>query len=314
MPRPAARWPDALAALLAHDAEIAVSGITTVHDALRVGAHAGEARVRAELFEAVRRALERARGASLLRVEHRLHLRAELPDPELAELIEPFVDDPRVTILSLMDHTPGQRQWRDVEALLAHKGGGESAARGIERRIAAGQRHVAPNRRRVLERVAARVRDRSLTLASHDDTTVGHVEEALGDGVRIAEFPCTLEAARAGAERGQWNLGGAPNVVRGGSHAGNVSVGDLARAGVLHGLSSDYVPASLLQAVFRLAADAILDLPGAVRLVSAEPAERLGLADRGAIECGRRADLVRLDVVGGLPVVREVLVGGRRVA
>lgn len=314
LPRPAARWPNAVAALLAHDAEIASSGITTVHDALRLGAHEGEPRERAELFGDVARALGRAQEAGLLRVDHRLHLRAELTDPALPEEIEPWVDDPRVTILSLMDHTPGQRQWRDLEALLTHKGGSESAARAIETRIAVGQRHVADNRRHIVERVAARVANGSLTLASHDDTTPEHVEQALAEGVRIAEFPCTLEAAEAGAARGQWNLGGAPNVVRGGSHSGNVAVRELARAGALHGLSSDYVPASLLQAAFALAADGTYTLPEALALVTSAPAERLGLDDRGAIAVGRRADLVRVDVVDGLPVVREVLVGGRRVA
>ena len=214
LPRPAARWPDALAALLAHDAEIATSGITTVHDALRLGAHEGESRERASLFGEAAAALARADAAGLLRVEHRLHLRAELTDPALLDEIEPYVDDPRVTILSLMDHTPGQRQWRDVESLLKHKGGTEGAARAIEVRIAVGQRHVADNRRRVVARVAERVAAGTLTLASHDDTVLEHVEQALAEGVRIAEFPCTLEAAVAGAARGQWNLGGAPNVVR----------------------------------------------------------------------------------------------------
>ena len=314
LPRPAARWPDALAALLAHDAEIATSGITTVHDALRLGAHEGESRERASLFGEAAAALARADAAGLLRVEHRLHLRAELTDPALLDEIEPYVDDPRVTILSLMDHTPGQRQWRDVESLLKHKGGTEGAARAIEVRIAVGQRHVADNRRRVVARVAERVAAGTLTLASHDDTVLEHVEQALAEGVRIAEFPCTLEAAVAGAARGQWNLGGAPNVVRGGSHSGNVAVRDILDAGALHGLSSDYVPASLLQAVFALAGEGRCSLADAVRLVTSAPAERLGLDDRGALAAGRRADLIVLDVVDGVPVVREVLVGGRRVA
>jgi len=314
LPRPAARWPNALAALLAHDAEIAMSGITTVHDALRIGAHEGEARTRGELFGEVRDALAAGRERDVLRVDHRLHMRCELTDPTLPDMLEAFVDDSRVTILSLMDHTPGQRQWRDIASLLEHKGGSEAARRTIDIRMAAGQRHVAANRRAVLERVASRMAGGTLTVASHDDTTLEHVAEALDEGVRIAEFPCTLEAAVAGASHGQWNLGGAPNVVRGGSHSGNVSVAELARADVLHGLSSDYVPASLLQAVFRLVADGLYALPRAVALVTSAPAERLGLDDRGALVVGRRADLVRLDVVGGLPVVREVIVGGRRVA
>ena len=318
LPRPSARWPNALAALLAHDAEIAASGITTVCDSLRVGSHEGEREPRGELFAAVAETL--ARHAEALRVEHRLHIRCELTDPRLPETLEPFVDDPRVALLSLMDHTPGQRQWRDIEALRRHKSapGGTRDAASIEREIAerleAGQRHVVAVRARVLERVAARVAARSLVLASHDDTTVEHVEQAAAEGISIAEFPCTIEAARAASAHGLATLGGAPNLVRGGSHSGNVAVRDLARAGVLDGLSSDYVPASTLQAVFALVAEEGWTLADAVALASAAPADMLGLADRGRLRAGLRADLVRVALVGDTPRVRAVHVGGRRVA
>ena len=314
LPRPSAHWPNALAALLAHDAEIAAAGITTVHDSLRVGNNHGERTPRGELFGTVAEAL--ARGAGTLRVEHRLHLRCELTDPELLDVLEPLLENPRLTLLSLMDHTPGQRQWRDLEALRRHYDRSDSAAleREIDARLTLGQRHVADNRRGVLERVAGRVDAGTLTLASHDDTTVEHVEQAAAEGVRIAEFPCTLEAAEAAVRLGLGTLGGAPNLVRGGSHSGNVAVGELARAGVLGGLSSDYVPASTLQAVFALAREPGWTLPRAAALASAAVADMLGLADRGRLVAGRRADLVRVRLFDGTPVVRAVHVGGRRVA
>lgn len=316
LPRPAARWPNALAALLAHDAEIAAAGITTVHDSLRVGSHEGEDTPRAELFGLVSAVL--ARHARALRVEHRLHLRCELTDPALLEALEPLLDDPRVTLLSLMDHTPGQRQWRDLEALRLHKSGtggdSETRDRAIAERIAVGQRHVEENRRALIARVAGRTATGSLTLASHDDTTLAHVEQAAAEGVRIAEFPCTLEAARAAHERALATLGGAPNLVRGGSHSGNVAVRELARSGVLDGLSSDYVPASSLQAVFGLLATEGWSLSRAVALVSAAPADMLGLADRGRLLPGLRADFVRVRLVDGTPRVVSVHVAGTRVA
>ena len=122
------------------------------------------------------------------------------------------------------------------------------------------------------------------------------------------------EAACASHKAGISVMMGAPNLVRGGSHSGNVSAVELAQLGTLDILSSDYVPASLLQAVFRLPhLVAEVSLPGAVGCVTAAPAEVMGLTDRGMIEAGKRADLVQVDVVDDLPVVRRVWREGRRV-
>lgn len=156
---------------------------------------------------------------------------------------------------------------------------------------------------------------RGIVLASHDDATVEHVEEAVAQGIRIAEFPTTADAAKASSKAGLGVLMGAPNVMRGGSHSGNVSARALAEDGVLDILSSDYIPFSLIQAAFFLgkSVDGI-SLPQAVAMVSKNPAEAVGLTDRGAIEIGRRADLVRVRVDEHVPVVRTVWRQGMRVA
>ena len=130
-----------------------------------------------------------------------------------------------------------------------------------------------------------------------------HVEEALGNGIAISEFPTTMEAARHASENGMLVLMGAPNVVRGGSHSGNISALEIAQAGYLGSLSSDYVPVSLLEAAFALSEGGYMSLPAAVGLVTAEA---VGLTDRGSLEVGRRADLVRVSMVEGQPVVRNV--------
>lgn len=316
LPRPSARWPNAMAAVLAHDAEVATAGITTVFDSLRIGEHEGEPVSRRELFPLVAQAVAAARAADVLRIDHRLHARCELPDPALFDVLEPLLDDPAVTLMSLMDHTPGQRQWRDVDALRRHKGNENSAARdrSIADRIAIGQRHVDENRQRIVTRLAGRVRVGTMTLASHDDTTLEHVDEAVRDGIAIAEFPCTLAAASAAVEQGMFTLGGSPNIVRGGSHSGNVAVRDLVGAGALSGLSSDYVPASTLQAVVTLAGAGDLSFARAVALATSAPAACLGLFDRGQLVVGSRADIVHLRIVNGTPVVLSVQVAGRRVA
>ena len=152
-----------------------------------------------------------------------------------------------------------------------------------------------------------------MPLASHDDATRAHVEEAVQAGVVIAEFPTTREAAAAAKDYGLAVVAGAPNLVLGKSHSGNVSAAELAEAGLLDVLSSDYVPASLLQAAFLLNQKGFA-LPAAMATVTATPAERAGLSDRGEIVPGKRADLLRVGVVEGLPVVRGVWRGGRRIA
>jgi len=151
-------------------------------------------------------------------------------------------------------------------------------------------------------------------VASHDDATPEHVQESLGDGAAIAEFPTTVQAAAASHRAGIAVLMGAPNVVRGGSHSGNVAAETLAREGVLDILSSDYVPASLLMGAFDLARRIEgYGLAAALRTVTLHPARAAGMTDRGQIAAGLRADLVRIRVVRDLPVVREVYRGGQRV-
>jgi phosphonate metabolism protein PhnM len=156
--------------------------------------------------------------------------------------------------------------------------------------------------------------EHGIALATHDDTTVEHVNEARALGAAMSEFPTTLEAARHATLHGLATVAGAPNVVRGGSHSGNVSALELAREGVLDALSSDYVPGSLLQAAWLLQRDAGFTLSAAVAVVSRHPARACGLNDRGEIAEGLRADLVRVREIGGQPAVREVFARGVRVS
>ena len=317
MPRPKVRWPE-LPALFGHDAEIAAAGITTVYDALGAGDSDPDA-MRAQSMAPVLAALAHATCAGLLRAEHRLHIRCELPAPNVLELFEPFRGDPRVGLISLMDHTPGQRQWENIEQARIYYCGkkGWSNAKFDQQVLAARDlqdRYVAPHRRTIVEYANSQ----GIALASHDDTLTAHVDEARSEGVAISEFPTRVDAARAAREAGMSVVMGAPNVVRGGSHSGNVAAVDLARLDLLDTLSSDYVPSSLLTAAFRLVDDAGFQLPRAVATVSRNPARSVGLADRGEIATGRRADLVQVRLIEGTggsghPVVRAVWREGRRV-
>ncbi len=312
-PRPKVSFPMP-GALQAHDAEIASAGITTVLDAIGVGDPYGEgfrSRDQGELL----RVLDDFEAAGVLRADHLIHVRCELPAPNARELFEPFARHARLRLLSLMDHTPGQRQWADIEHARTYYTGkkGWSDARFDEEMRAAPRRqaeHAAPNRAWFAEHA----RRHGVALATHDDTTAEHVDEALSLGASMSEFPTSLAAARRARELGLCTVAGAPNVVRGGSHSGNVSAIELAREGLLDALSSDYVPSSLLQAAWRLTRDAGFSLPRAVAAATRGPARACGLGDRGEIAIGLRADLLRVREVGGAPVVREVRVRGRRVA
>lgn len=314
MPRPKVEWP-AISAVLAHDAQIVGAGITTVFDALRVGNDYDDEKFGARMRK-LAAAVAEVKAKDLARADHFLHLRCEISCSDVVEEMEPFLTDPQLKLVSVMDHTPGQRQFTDVSKWKTYYAGKKGAteaemdARIIQRRAIHAQFGDA-NRRAVVERCQAH----GIAIASHDDATVAHVEEAIRDGMHIAEFPTTVPAAEASHRAGMKVLMGAPNVVRGGSHSGNVSARALAEAGVLDVLSSDYVPSSLLMGAFALRdVEAVGGLPGAIRLVSQNPAEAAGLHDRGEIAAGKRADLIRVSYDDAQPVVREVWREARRVA
>jgi alpha-D-ribose 1-methylphosphonate 5-triphosphate diphosphatase len=317
MPRPKVRWDDA-PALLAHDAEIAAAGITTVLDALGVGESDPDS-VRGSEWNTVLDCVADFSQRGVLRAEHLLHVRCELPAPNTLDLFAPFIGNPMVRMVSLMDHTPGQRQWENIEHAWIYFTGkkGWSQAK-FEERVAQSKEHQALYAQPHRAYFTAYCKQHGIALASHDDTTVAHVEEAFAEGATVSEFPTTVAAAQAARARNMATIMGGPNVVRGGSHSGNVSAIELARMGLVDILSSDYVPGSLLSATVRLTEVAGLRLPQAVALVSHNPARSIGLHDRGAIAPGLRADLVQVRMTAlpdarQQPIVRAVWRGGVRV-
>jgi alpha-D-ribose 1-methylphosphonate 5-triphosphate diphosphatase len=313
IPRPGVQWP-AVPAVLAHDSQLVGAGITTVLDSLAIGylVDTGQRpRDPRPLVEAIRA----ARQAGLLRADHYLHMRCEISTELVVQDFSPFADDPLVRLVSLMDHAPGQRQFVSVEKYREYNQGrfGLTDAQLdalIERRLDEQARYADDHR----AAITALCRKHGLPVASHDDATGAHVDEALQAGAAIAEFPTTLEAARAAHDYGLAVLAGAPNLVRGHSHSGNVPAAELAARGWLDVLSSDYVPASVLHGAFLLHLQHGMTLPRAIATVSATPARRVGLEDRGAVTPGRRADLVRVRVHGDVVAVRGVWCRGERVA
>ena len=313
LPRPGTRW-NMVSAVMAHDAQMAAGGITTTFDCVCVGVSIKHPE-RREIFRPMIDAVREARDKEMLRVEHIVHLRCEVTDETVVELFDAVADHAAVGMMSLMDHAPGHRQYPDIrrfrERTMKNLRLSEAEADAHIERLLAAQEYLVPRNRRDL---AQRAKDRGLALASHDDETSEHVADAAELGITVTEFPTTLAAARTARDNGMKIIMGAPNLMRGGSHSGNVSAAELAAEGLLDNLASDYVPASLLQAAFRLTEDGHgLSLPQAVATVSANPAATAGLSDRGRIAPGLKADLLRVAVVEGQPFIKTVWRDAERV-
>ena len=318
-PRPGVDWPSA-SAVMSHDAQIIAAGITTVFDALSIGDVNPKGK-RMQQLPGMVEAIAQANAANMTRAEHRLHLRCEVCHPDTLSVFRDLVEQPLVQLVSTMDHSPGQRQfaleskYREYYMGKYHLSSEQMDAFIVEQ--VANSKTYSDRYRRAIVDICL---ERGLSVASHDDATLAHVEESAAYGMTIAEFPTTLEAAQGCRRLGMSVLMGAPNIVRGGSHSGNIAAARLAEEGLLDILSSDYYPASLLQAAFTLGAqlDAANESTGAglaraVSTVSLAPARSAGLYDRGEIRVGLRADLIHARAVGTLPIIEQVWRQAKRV-
>jgi len=313
-PRPGVDWPHA-SAVIAHDRELAGTGITTVYDALRIGSLVQEdARGRGRYARALASEILEMRDLGALQISHFLHLRAEICSETLLDELEEFGPADRIGIVSLMDHTPGQRQFAKLGQLRVYLRGKYGMSDAEFDAHVARQQALGAKVRRPHEAAAVMAARRyGATLASHDDTTAAQVVASAAHGVKLAEFPTTHEAAQACHVSGIAVMMGAPNLIRGGSHSGNVAAAELVASDRLDILSSDYVPAALLQAAVRLG-QSVDDLARGFRAVTSAPARAVGLQDRGALREGLRADLIRVALPGSVPILKGVWVKGARVA
>ncbi|EAS63533.1 alpha-D-ribose 1-methylphosphonate 5-triphosphate diphosphatase [Photobacterium angustum] len=313
-PRPKVNWP-ALSAMAAHDAQLIGSGITTVLDAIAVGDVRDGGHRQENLDKMIDTIIESGK-LGLNRAEHFVHIRCELPHSGTVELAEKYLDLEQIHMVSLMDHSPGQRQFVNINKYNEYYQGkynlsDQQMAEFEQYQRAQSLQWSGANRKAI----AKLCREKHIPLASHDDATSVHVEESHSLGMVLAEFPTTVEAAQRSHELGLKVMMGAPNVVRGGSHSGNIAAHELATLGVLDVLSSDYFPSSLLDAVFKLASDErnALDLASSTRLATAHPAAALNLTDRGSVKEGLRADLMLVGRKANQAVIQQVWRQGNRV-
>lgn len=312
-PRPRVPWPHG-PAILAHDRELAGCGITTVFDAMRVGSIPSSKWRHLQYARTLSRELLDLRARGMLKISHYLHLRAEICSETLRAELAEFGDTDRVGIVSLMDHTPGQRQFRDIDKMRAYVTGKHNlTADEFTAHIADLQQlqhRLGPANEAAAVAAGQRL---GAVLASHDDTTLGQVATSAGRGITLAEFPTTQEAAQACRNHGIAIIMGAPNLVRGGSHSGNVSASELAQRDLLDIVSSDYIPASLLMSAVGLG-QMWGNMARGIATVTTAPARAVGLNDRGGLEVGKRADVVRFALDGETVVTRQVWSRGKQVA
>ncbi|WP_432696411.1 alpha-D-ribose 1-methylphosphonate 5-triphosphate diphosphatase [Marinobacterium sp. YM272] len=313
-PRPGVAWPG-MQAFKVHDAQMISAGITTVFDAISVG-DVVEGSERLNNLSRMADALHASRDRGLTRADHLLHLRCEVSHQDTLHNFRTLLESHPPQLVSIMDHSPGQRQFANIDKYRQYYQGkykmSDSEMEAFIVRQSEASNLYSTDYRRAIADICLGL---GIPLASHDDATLEHVTESLEHGMVIAEFPTTEVSAREAHRHGMAVLMGAPNVVRGGSHSGNVAAHSLASEGLLDVLSSDYYPASLLDAAFKLAADERngYDLAAATRLVSQRPALAAGLEDRGEIAIGKRADLVWYEGLEDHAHIKHVWKDGGRV-
>ncbi len=309
-PRPGVRFSIPLA-LQEADLRLVGCGITTEFHA--VSLDDDEFSVRSDAF--VRELCLVIKGAADRTIRHKVHARLELSSQRGYNAIMEMIAQGFFDLISLMDHSPGQGQYRTEAAYHEYifrttgKSHAEIDAFLLTKKT---QSQAIPERIKGITRLARQV---GLSIATHDDDTAAKVEQWPALGVNICEFPTTLKAARRAHELSLAVCMGAPNVLRGRSSGGNLSALTAIHAGVTDVLCSDYYPAAMLNAVFALAQQHILPLPDAVRLVTLNPARSVGLGnDFGSLEVGKVADLLLVRPgLHDVAVVERVFVGGKEV-
>jgi alpha-D-ribose 1-methylphosphonate 5-triphosphate diphosphatase len=245
-------------------------------------------------------------------IRHRFHARYEIDNLGIFDYLKEMLESGLVHELSFMDHTPGQGQYRNLE-IYARSGEAPADFGGVfaeEFLAECGNKPVAAHS--MLKQLASIAHERGIPLASHDDDTLEKLALMKDEyGVRISEFPVEMDVARGARDRGILVVIGAPNVMLGKSHSGNISAMDVIRDGCADILCSDYYPPSLLHSVFKLEAEHILTLPEAVRMLTLNPAEAMGIAeDFGSVEAGKKADLLVVRKIQGSPVICECFIDG----
>lgn len=319
-PRPNTRFPIDFA-LRSFEGRLVAAGVTTVFHGVGFADQRGYDRTIAQALELCdvigdRRSSGTAPAAHL--VLHRMEARADQGRAEMASRLAESEGFGHRPLVSFEDHSPGQGQFRDVAKFRASidrakLGPDETVDDVVERRLAEAEA-AAGLRAANLTAISALTATGRIRLLAHDLEDAGQVADAAGWGATVAEFPLSRDAAEEARRQGMPVVMGAPNVLRGGSHSGNVAAAELVAAGLCTSLASDYQPSTMLAAAFRVAAERLCPLPAAIGLVTSGPAAVAGLDDRGRLEVGLRGDVALVELDGAWPRVRATWRAPERVA
>jgi alpha-D-ribose 1-methylphosphonate 5-triphosphate diphosphatase len=312
-PRPSARFPTEMG-LIELDKRYAGAGITTAFTAVSFAWRRNDIRSQESAIEIIE-TVNRMRDETL--VDVCVHARFEVTNPETAPILEDLLERRLVQLVSIMDHTLGQGQYKDIDRYLnfMQKWLGtdlDSLGEHKERIIAKMKENIAAAAARTRDwdvvadvlRVAA---EYGVPVASHDDDTVEKVARQAALGASMSEFPVTKETAHAAREQGMKIIMGAPNAYRGESTSNNLSAMDAIHDGLVDILATDYYPSAILHTTFKLARDGVMPLYRSIRLASTNAADVMGMTDRGRIAVGCRADLVLVHENGLFPRVRGTI-------
>lgn len=315
-PRPSARFPTEMG-LIELDKRLAGSGITTAYAAISFAWKGNDLRTQESATEMINKINELNH---LLLVDLKVHARFEITNPATAPILTELLEAQKIQLVSVMDHTPGQGQYADIDRYLnfMHKWLGVSQDSlgsmkdEIMSKVKLSIEAEAEKDRNwdIIEQICAVAAAHNIPVASHDDDTRDKVNRQSEFGISISEFPVSQEAAEAAHDNNMHVIMGAPNAYRGKSTSNNLSAMDAIQQGLVDILATDYFPASMIHTAFKLTREGYMPLHESIKLVSTNAADIMGLHDRGRIEIGRRADLVLVHENEQFPRVRGTLSAG----
>lgn len=248
-------------------------------------------------------------------IRHRMHARFELDSVEMMDKIKEHIEENRIHLLSFMDHTPGQGQYRDIEKYRhTMKGYKDLSDDEINAQIAV-KKELSRLSVEEMETMSELARSKGIAIASHDDDATEKIDFNESLNTSISEFPITMEVAKYAHSKGMYTLAGAPNIMLGGSHSGNLNAQDAIMEGCISILCSDYYPAAMLHSVFKLNREADYPLTEGFKLITLNPAKAVQMDDEiGSIEAGKKADLNIIRLFDDYPTITECIVNGKVVS
>lgn len=246
-------------------------------------------------------------------IHHRFHLRIEIDNLEAFDIVRDMIAQGKVHQISFMDHSPGQGQYSDLAVYyntISKYNGKEMETNGFDA-VIENHKNKPMLSLEQLKELAKLAHDNGMPVASHDDDTEEKLALNKEIGVDISEFPITLEAANSAKKQGFYTVIGAPNILRNGSHSGNLSAAQAILEDCGDIICSDYYPAAIIYSIFLMHLKYGTDLPQMVKRATLNPAKAMRIdKDYGSIEIGKKADLMIVDLLDGYPVITHVFVDG----